>query len=290
MNDDITPESLDYWFTGCTKLEEVKNIPTSVKSMYRTFDGDEKLSSIPNLNNLKSLENMDYAFRGCHYLAKTPLLPNSVLSMNYTFEDNVFLSSITNIPNSVKYMNGSFMGDVSLVESPDLPDSVIEMSDIYNGCTSLKTTGTIPTNVTILDRAYMNTTNLQGTLYIDDLNATSYTDIFKNSGLNKELLVYSISHNYETVKDMLKTINSTSKIKLGTSIIVKDMTLKIGDKTSIKVYANIKNANYKFTSLTPTIATIDNNGNISALKTGVVSIKVEEDGGKTTNFTVTVTN
>ena len=55
MNDDITPESLDYWFTGCTKLEEVKNIPTSVKSMYRTFDGDEKLSSIPNLNNLKSL-------------------------------------------------------------------------------------------------------------------------------------------------------------------------------------------------------------------------------------------
>ena len=89
---------------------------------------------------------------------------------------------------------------------------------------------------------------------------------------------------------MLKTINSTSKIKLGTSIIVKDMTLKIGDKTSIKIYANIKNANYKFTSLTPTIATIDNNGNISALKTGVVSIKVEEDGGKTTNFTVTVTN
>ncbi|PWM79957.1 MAG: hypothetical protein DBY41_07135 [Clostridium sp.] len=290
MNDDITPESLDYWFTGCTKLEEVKNIPTSVKSMYRTFDGDEKLSSIPNLNNLKSLENMDYAFRGCHYLAKTPLLPNSVLSMNYTFEDNVFLSSITNISNSVKYMNGTFMGDVSLVESPDLPDSVIEMSDIYNGCTSLKTTGTIPTNATVLDRAYMNTTNLQGTLYIDDLNATSYTDIFKNSGLNKELLIYSISHNYETVKEMLKTITSTSKIKLGTSIIVKDMTLKIGDKTSIKVYANIKNANYKFTSLTPTIATIDNNGNISALKTGVVSIKVEEDGGKTTNFTVTVTN
>lgn len=289
MSNDILPESLDYWFVGCSKLEEIKNIPSSVKSMYRTFDGAEKLSKVPDLNALENLENIEMAFKGCHYLATTPLLPNSVINMNHTFEDNIFLSSITNIPNSVKYMNSTFAGDVSLTETPDLPDSVLEMADIYNGCTNLKTTGVIPLNVSILDRAYMNTPNLEGYLYIETLNATSYTDMLKNSGMKKDLLVYSINNNLTTVSNMLKTIDTTSKIKLGSDIVIKDVNLKVDETLTPKIYTNIKGVILSFTSLNPTIATVNEDGMITALKVGVTSIKLEDVNGKTTNFTVTVT-
>lgn len=287
MNNKITPESLDYWFVGCNNLEEVNNIPTSVKSMYRTFDGAEKLTSIPDLNLLENLENIELSFKNCISLTKTPLLPNSVINMNYAFENNSSLQIISNIPNSVKYMNGTFFKDISLIESPDLPTSLLEMADIYNGCSNLKTSGIIPANVTILDRAYMNTTNLQGILYIEALTPTSFENIFKNSSIKNELIIYGIGTNSNEVVNMKNTADDTSKISLGSDIIVKSTTLKINDIYTPKIYIN-QNIELSFTSSNPLVASVDKNGIITALKAGTTSIEVKDANNRTTKFEIKV--
>lgn len=288
IDEEIQPESLDYWFTNCSKLEEVKNLPTSVKSMYRTFDGATKLSKVPDLNAMTNLENMELAFNNCQYLTKTPLLPNSVMNMNKTFANNTFLSEISNIPSSVKTMNGTFMGCTNLTAALDLPNTVEDMSDIYNGCSNLKTSGAIPENAILLDRAYANTPNLQGTLYIKTSSLVSYADIFKGSATKKSLILYGIGSNKNIVDKIIETVDSTSLISLGTKFVAEKINVKKGETAVIVIYSNIKDAKYTYEIKDKTIASVSTTGIVTGVKVGITTITITETGGKTATCTVEV--
>ena len=71
-------------FDGCTKLEQVPNIPNGVTNMTRCFYGCTKLEQVPNIPD--SVTNMSRCFEDCTSLTSVTLKCEYLDGkFNYTF-------------------------------------------------------------------------------------------------------------------------------------------------------------------------------------------------------------
>ena len=129
---------MDYLFDGCTSLEFVSEIPSSVTSMGRTFSG-------------------------CTSLVNAPVIPSSVTYMGGTFSGCTSLVNAPVIPSSVTYMGGTFSGCTSLVNAPVIPSSVTYMRSIFLNCTSLS--GTIRVNSSSVNNNFVSSYEWAGGYY-----------------------------------------------------------------------------------------------------------------------------
>ena len=98
--------SIDYLFAGCTDLEIIPEIPTSVTSMNGTFSSCTSLEEVPNIPN--GVTEISFLFYKCTKLSKAPEIPNSVINMYATFSECTSLSKAPEIPNSVTVMVATF--------------------------------------------------------------------------------------------------------------------------------------------------------------------------------------
>ena len=156
--------NLDWSFYNCTNLEQLSELPDTVKSMRFTFRGCTNLDEICELPN--GLENMLGTFM-LSGITKAPITPQSVNNMEGTFNACSSLIEPPVIPNGVTSLKITFANCIALKYAPNIPDSVETMESTFEGCTSLETATTIPSSVTNIIKTYRGCTNLRGKLEIN---------------------------------------------------------------------------------------------------------------------------
>ena len=145
-------------FEGCTKLEQVPNLPDSVTDMSYCFHGCTSLTAVPNIPN--SVKDMTSCFEGCTNLVQVSNIPASVTNMKNCFKGCTKLEQVPNIPNSVTNMENCFKGCTKLEQVPNIPNSVTNMRDCFYGCTKLEHVPNIPDGVTNMGSCFFYCTSL----------------------------------------------------------------------------------------------------------------------------------
>ncbi len=197
---DTAPVNLDYYFSGCTNLELVGELPSTVTSMRLTFANctlleespaipDSTTSLIGTFNGCISLKSapaiplqmidMSSAFFGCTSLAEAPAIPQGVTLMVGTFQGCTSLGKAPIIPSSVTSLYQAFFGCTSLIEAPAIPLGVSDMQAAFFGCTSLRTAPALPDSVTIVRNLFNGCTSLESAPAIP-ANVTDMQSMFQN--------------------------------------------------------------------------------------------------------------
>ena len=114
--DGVAPTDLGDYFSGCANLEQVQDLPASVRSMTYAFSGCAKLGAAPALPD--GLEGMDGAFCGCSSLAEAGAIPDGVKSMAYAFS-GAGLTSAPLLPAGVENLASAFARCESLAALPE---------------------------------------------------------------------------------------------------------------------------------------------------------------------------
>lgn len=171
--------SLEFAFADCTSLTTVP-----------TFSGDKILSLdqafmntlIEEVNELpESIKSMSGTFSGCSKLKKVTNLPKELINMKDTFQNCIMLEQIPVIPPKVENMESSFSG-CSILESTEndiiIPNTVKNMIYTFARCTNL--TGKIQINA--------NPDNYTGCFTRCSVNSSENLILYGTSNLMNELL------------------------------------------------------------------------------------------------------
>ena len=99
---------MTYAFCGCTALENVSAIPSSVTNMYSTFTGCTALTNFPDMSNASNLTNMYGTFQMCTSVvdASNLVIPSSVTDISCAFINCTSLTGTIEInatPNTYEY-------------------------------------------------------------------------------------------------------------------------------------------------------------------------------------------
>lgn len=158
---DMDIESLAYMFYNCKALEEVADIPSTVKDLYGTFKGCEKLVSV--VGGLPSgITELKNTFENCSSLQAAPEIPDTVTSLYATFKNAVSLTAAPKIPSGVTDMNWTFSGCKSLLMPPELPAALTGMTNTFGDCTALQEVpALIPSGVSRMTMTYYGCTTLK---------------------------------------------------------------------------------------------------------------------------------
>lgn len=202
FENDVTPTNLNYAFKDCDSLEYIDKIPSSVRTMVKTFAGCINLKNAADLSEANSLLNMNYTYQGCTSLIYSDIIPQNVRVANYTFEgckqlqvgadmetaDNLVLinhmyencNNLTSIilRDGIKSMKYTFAECINLKLVTNFPTEVKYMEGTFNGCVSLsKFDYIIPSTVQDLSFCFTNCEILAGEITIE-CNATNFEDMF----------------------------------------------------------------------------------------------------------------
>ena len=255
----LTYNTMDSLFNGCTNLVSIQEIPSGVTNMSSTFKGCTSLVNPPVIPS--SVTNMYGTFSGCASLVSAPVIPNGVTDLGYTFYGCTFSSAPT-IPNSVTNMYGTFSGCASLVNVPTIPNGVTNMNLTFYNCTSLVNVPAIPNSVTSMQSTFYNCTSLVNAPTI----GTSVTDMYETfrgctSLVTASALPSSVSNLRGTFwgcTNLTGTIRINSSAISGSSAYqlfldtVKPITVEVpAGSTTYTAINNNKPANVTVTTFTP---------------------------------------
>ena len=301
VKDLIIPESMSEIkkdaFSGCSGLTSV-TIPNSVTSIgTNAFSGCSGLTSITIPNSVTSIGS--WAFYGCSGLTSITI-PNSVTSIgSYAFSGCRGLTSVT-IPNSV-----TSIGDFAFYWCPGLTsvtigNSVTEIGEYaFSNCSGL-TSVTIGNSVLSLGQyVFRDCSNLSEIISLNPEPPTSIDPgkealVFNYANRKAKLRVpagseqaYKESPVWSGFSDIVGFAVDTSGITLDNSIL----ELTIGQNITLSATITPDNTTDKtvtWSSSNPTIASVDNNGKVTALAAGTTTITATTSNGLTATCTVTV--
>ena len=303
-------------FYGCSSLTSV-TIPDSVTSIGgNAFSGCSSLTSATIGNSVTSIG--DDAFGGCSSLTSITI-PNSVTSIeNYAFAGCSSLTSVT-IPDSVTSIgNYAFCGCSSLT-SVTIPNSVTSIgSYAFFGCSSL-TSVTIPDSVTSIGEcAFYDCSSLTDVYYCgteaqwkkitigDGNNRLTNATIHFNwkpcthkwsswqtvtaptvdsEGLEKRVCSKCGAEETRVVPKLVPV--KVTGVKLNKS----SKSLTIGDNFTLTATVKPDNATDKsvtWSSSDTSVATVDENGVVTAVSEGTATITATASNGVEASCTVTV--
>ncbi len=280
----------DSMFSGCTSLESC-NIPSQLESLGNgtfascsSFDIDGKLpetiSSIGSSTfyNCKSLSNFafvnsissigDYAFMGCSSL-DFEALPSSLTSIG-----------------AAAFANCSSVSDIII------PAGVTEISSsAFAGCKSLSNVEFDNQEVTINSSAFANCPLLSNVV-IPEKAVYVAPNAFSNCSSSMTVSCYATSAALESVKSSTipyEVIYPVSSIEItGTDeILKKGETAQLAAKITP---SEATNKNVTWISINEDVATVSENGLVTAVSNGTAIIRaVTEDGGCSAEFEVECT-
>ncbi len=244
-------------FGGCANLTSI-TIPSSVTSIGgAAFRYCTSLTSITIPDSVTSIG--DGVFFGCSSLTSVTI-PNSVTSIgSYAFYDCSSLTSIT-IPDSVTSIGSYAFSNCTSLTSITIPDSVTSIgSYAFYDCSSL-------TSITIQNKEtaiYYSANTISSTATIRGYDPSTAKTYAERYGRAFESIVTGVS------------LNKTS------TTINKGLTDTL---TATVIPSNATNKNVTWESSNDAIATVDANGNVTAVAKGTAIITVTTEDG---NFTDT---
>ena len=242
----------DSAFDGCSGLTSI-TIPESVTSIRTSvFSGCYKLTSVTIPNSVKSIGS--YAFNKCSGLTSVTI-PNSVTSIGFAAFSNCYnLTSVT-IPNSVTEIQSSAFSSCTRLASVIIPNSVTEIGNTaFDGCGSLSTIFALPTTPPSCGSNVFRDVPETAVVYISkgSLNAYSEAAIWNRFTDFREMGAFDIALSESNI-----TIEEGNTATL-TATVTKDDEVAVESES--------------WTSSDPEVATVDNDGLVTAVGEGTATI------------------
>ena len=284
-------EIAGYAFKGCTGLTSV-TIPNSVISIgYSSFKGCTGLSSVTIPNSVTEIAG--YAFEGCTGLLSVTI-PNSVTSIGMgVFYGCTRLTSVT-ISNSVTSIGWRAFGCTGL-SSVIIPNSVISIDkDAFAGCTRLSFV-TIGSSVTSIgEGAFSECTNLKKVYSLNSvppvINENTFSfydaDLFVPQGCLSAYKSAKGWSNFSNIKEIQETIKAES-----ISLNEHSANLMIGDTLSLTAKVlpeNVSTKTVAWSSNNPDVASVNDEGLVTALTTGIAIISATTTDGTVLSDSATI--
>ena len=284
-------EIAGYAFKGCTGLTSV-TIPNSVISIgYSSFKGCTGLSSVTIPNSVTEIAG--YAFEGCTGLLSVTI-PNSVTSIGMgVFYGCTRLTSVT-ISNSVTSIGWRAFGCTGL-SSVIIPNSVISIDkDAFAGCTRLSFV-TIGSSVTSIgEGAFSECTKLKKVYSLNSvppvINENTFSfydaDLFVPQGCLSAYKSAKGWSNFSNIKEIQETIKAES-----ISLNEHSANLMIGDTLSLTAKVlpeNVSTKTVAWSSNNPDVASVNDEGLVTALTTGIAIISATTTDGTVLSDSVTI--
>ncbi len=278
-------------FYGCSSLTSIE-IPNSVTSIgYSAFNGCKGLTSI-----VVDASNSKYDSRnGCNAIIETAsntliagcqntIIPNSVTSIgSLAFLGCKSLTSIK-IPNSVTSIGNSAFKNCTGLTSIEIPNSVTSIGDnTFNGCTNL-TSIEIPNSVTSIGySAFNGCDKLTKITCLATNPPTIRTDIFSN--YDAELYVPAGCKSvYEAADYWNKFSNIIELPTLATSIALDKTEIELEATQTATLVVTVlpelaTDKSVTWTSSDEEVATVDENGVVTAIAVGEATITATTTDG-----------
>lgn len=243
FDDGVRPTSLNYAFENCTSLVYVDKIPSSIRTMIRTFAGCTSLKNAADVTGDDALLNMRGAYSGCSSLVNANIIPENVRVTKETFKDCTDLQVCADMSGSEKItiidsmyencqklasctlkdgivsMRSTFLGCINLKQISDFPSTVKYMENTFSGDVSLNNFAyTIPDTVKTLTGCFSNCQVLSGEIYID-CNVDQFEEMFlgaceatKVNLLGNSMLLDAYANTNDTDNVYVNSIRPNSKI------------------------------------------------------------------------------
>lgn len=270
-------------FAGCSSLlsaslaSQVKEIPA------RAFEDCSKLITLTLPPYLTSIGN--YAFHNCSTL-KTVILPNTITALGTgAFQNCSSLTSI-NMPTDLKSVGSLAFDNCVGINSVFLPGKIKTVGEnAFRSCTGL-TDVYISSSIDIIEKnAFSSCVNLKSAVF-----GGNYIN------LNNVFDVISLPTVYYPVKnvDSWDSYDGRKSSYTGASSISITGTTKLNPGKTSKLSVSITPASsdfndvYYLTSSNPAVASIAQDGTVTAKIAGSVVITATTVNGKTGTVTVTV--
>ncbi len=243
FEDGVRPTSLNYAFENCTSLVYVDKIPSSIRTMIRTFAGCTSLKNAADVTGDDTLLNMRGTYSGCSSLVNANIIPENVRVTKETFKDCTDLQVCADMSGSEKItiidsmyencqklasctlkdgivsMRSTFLGCINLKQISDFPSTVKYMENTFSGDVSLNNFAyTIPDTVKTLTGCFSNCQVLSGEIYID-CNVDQFEEMFlgaceatKVNLLGNSMLLDAYANTNDTDNVYVNSIRPNSKI------------------------------------------------------------------------------
>ena len=296
----------EYAFRGCSGLTSVE-IPNSVTYINSSaFSGCSGLTSVEIPNSVKSIGGS--AFSGCSSLTSVEI-PNSVTSIgNYAFYKCSGLTSVE-IPNSVTSIGSSAFYGCSGLTSVEIPNSVKSIGgSAFSGCSGLKLVFFNAKNCSIKNSGFSSDLTLVigadvekiGSGLLPSSNATKIVTqaatppvIKSQTFSDKSCPLYVPQGSYAKywAADVWGEFTNIKPIdNLITKIELNKSSLNLVANNSAQLSATITPGNATLSDIywvsdNPAIASVDQNGKVMGLKTGITTITamaIDGSGAKAT--------
>lgn len=254
-------------FASCGKLDFDDEIPAAISSIgSSTFYNCTSLSDFNFNENISTIG--DYAFMGCSSL---------------DFDE---------LPSSLASIGTAAFANCSSLSKIEIPASVTEISaSAFAGCYSVSEVVFDNQEITISSRAFANCTSLSNVV-IPEKAIYVAPNAFSNCNPQMTVSCYSTSAALESVTSSgvpYEVIYPVSSIE----ITGPDKTLKKGETAQLAAEftpLEATNKNVTWISINEDVATVSENGLVTAASNGTAVIRaVTEDGGYSAEFEVECT-
>ena len=279
-------------FKGCGGLNSV-TIPNSVTEIgFESFAFCEGLTSVIIGNSVTTISAG--SFKGCYGLTSVTI-PNSVTKIDYdAFNDCTRLTSVT-IPNSVTSIGNRAFAGCKWLASFTIPNSVVEIGyDAFYNCTGLSLI-TIGNSVSkIGERAFKSCTGLKKVYSLNSvppvINENTFSfydaDLFVPQGCLSAYKSAKGWSNFSNIKEIQETIKAES-----ISLNEHSANLMIGETLSLTAKVLPENVSAKtvaWSSNNPEVASVNDEGLVTALTTGTAIISATTTDGTVLSDSATI--
>lgn len=241
----VKPTNLNYAFEDCTSLVFIDKIPSSVRTMVRTFANCTSLTKAADVSNADNLLNMNGTYAGDAALIDANIIPSNVRVAKGCFKDCTSLQLCADMSkaDNLKIIDSMYENCQSL-SIAKLRDGIISTNNTFSECINLKQVSDFPTTIKYMDGTFSGAVSLTRFDAIIPESVQSLTECFKSC----ELLSGEIHIDCNTDKftDMFLGACQATKINLIGDSMLLDAYANTNDM--LNVYVNGIRANSAITS------------------------------------------
>ena len=222
---EITPISMDYWFSDISTLEFIGELPVSVESAIGMCENCSSLKKAPTWIRCKNLLDVTDMYKNCSALTEIPALTKTVRTATGMCENCISLQDAPDLSNAMNLQKADRMykGCKALTTATTMPPSVKIIDEMYSDCINLKSMPDLPNSVESLEDCFLNNKSLQEVKNIP-ANAKNVSSCFAGcSKIKGQLQIDATPENYSAF--LQGACNATTLNLTGNSSILNELAL-----------------------------------------------------------------